>query len=112
MPLPRPRALLHGFLFSSRRNNDCGRLETTTGDVVIEVVRSWSPRGADRFYNLVTSGYFTDVRFFRIVPGFIAQFGIHGDPKVSRVWSSANILDDEVKQRNQRGTIVFAKTGR
>ena len=88
------------------------RLETTKGDFVLEVTRSWSPRGADRFYNLVTSGYFTDVRFFRIVPGFIAQFGIHGDPKVNGVWNSANIQDDEVKERNQRGTIVFAKTGR
>ena len=88
------------------------RLETTKGDVVIEVLRFWSPRGADRFYNLVTSGYFTDIAFFRIVPGFVAQFGIHGDPKVNQAWNSATIQDDEVKQRNQRATIVFAKTGR
>ena len=114
-PTPAPSVgnlLDHSSLTAKAPDEFKVRLETTTGDVVIEVVRSWSPRGADRFYNLVTSGYFTDVRFFRIVPGFIAQFGIHGDPKVSRVWSSANILDDEVKQRNQRGTIVFAKTGR
>ena len=87
------------------------RFETTKGDFVLEVLRFWSPRGADRFYNLVTSGYFTDTAFFRVLDGFVAQFGIHGDPKVSKGWSSATIQDDEVKQRNQRGTIVFAKTG-
>ena len=87
------------------------RFETTKGDFVIEVLRFWSPRGADRFYNLVTSGYFTDTAFFRVLDGFVAQFGIHGDPRVSQGWNSATIQDDEVKQRNQRGTIVFAKTG-
>ena len=87
------------------------RVETTKGDFVIEAVRFWSPHGTDRFYNLVTSGYFTDVAFFRVLDGFVAQFGIHGDPDVNRAWNSANIQDDEVKQRNQRGTIVFAKTG-
>ena len=87
------------------------RVKTTRGDFVIEVLRFWSPRGADRFYNLVRSGYFTNVAFFRVLEGFVAQFGIHGDPKVSRVWNSATIQDDPVKQRNQRGTIVFAKSG-
>ena len=87
------------------------RFTTTRGDFVLEVLRFWSPRGADRFYNLVRSGYFTDIAFFRVLDGFVAQFGIHGDPRVNRAWNSATIQDDPVKQRNQRGTIVFAKTG-
>ena len=87
------------------------RFETTNGDFVIEVFRFWSPRGADRFYNLAQSGYFTDIAFFRVLDGFVAQFGIHGDPKVNQAWRLATIQDDAVKQRNQRGSIVFAKTG-
>lgn len=87
------------------------KFETTNGDFVIEVFRPWSPRGADRFYNLAKSGYFTDIAFFRVLEGFVAQFGIHGDPKVNQAWTMATIEDDSVKERNQRGTIVFAKTG-
>ncbi len=87
------------------------KFKTTNGDFVIEVLRFWSPRGADRFYNLAKSGYFKDVAFFRVLDGFVAQFGLHGDPKVNRAWRGATIQDDEVKQRNQRGTIVFAKSG-
>lgn len=81
---------------------------TTKGKVVIEVTRSLSPNGADRFYNLVKSGYFTDIAFFRVVPGFMCQFGIHGDPAVSAKWRDANIPDDPVKGSNTRGTITYA----
>jgi len=85
--------------------------DTTKGKFTIEVKRSLSPNGADRFYNLVKSGYFTDLAFFRVVPGFMAQFGIHGDPKVSEKWREASIKDDPVKGSNTRGTITFATAG-
>jgi len=84
---------------------------TTKGKIVIEVTRSLSPNGADRFYNLVRSGYFKDLAFFRVIPGFMCQFGIHGDPAVSAKWREANIADDPVKGSNTRGTITFATAG-
>jgi len=87
------------------------RFDTTQGKFTIEVTRSLAPNGADRFYNLVRSGYFTDVAFFRVVPGFMCQFGIHGDPKVSAKWREATIPDDPVKGSNTRGTITFATAG-
>jgi peptidyl-prolyl cis-trans isomerase A (cyclophilin A) len=87
------------------------KFETTKGTFVIQVQRSYSPNGVDRFYNLVKSGYFKDVVFFRVIKGFMAQFGIHGDPKVSAKWRDANIQDDTVKGSNVRGAICFAKSG-
>jgi peptidyl-prolyl cis-trans isomerase A (cyclophilin A) len=84
---------------------------TTKGKFVVEVTRSLAPNGADRFYNLVRSGYFTDVAFFRVIPGFMCQFGIHGDPSVSAKWRDANITDDAVKGSNTRGAITFATAG-
>jgi peptidyl-prolyl cis-trans isomerase A (cyclophilin A) len=87
------------------------RLETTKGDVVLEVVREWAPRGADRFYNLVELGFYDDVAFFRVLEGFVAQFGIHGDPAVSRAWQDSSFPDDSVKQSNTRGTLTFATAG-
>ncbi len=86
------------------------KFETTKGDFVVAVTRSWSPRGADRFYNLVKIGYFQDIAFFRVIDGFMAQFGIHGDPDVNLMWKNDNIQDDPVKQSNGRGYISFAKT--
>ena len=85
--------------------------ETTKGNFTIEVTRSLAPHGADRFYNLVRSGYFKDIAFFRVIPGFMCQFGIHGDPKVSAAWRSARIPDDPVKASNVRGAITFATAG-
>jgi peptidyl-prolyl cis-trans isomerase A (cyclophilin A) len=85
--------------------------ETTRGNFAVDVLRSWSPRGVDRFYELVNSGYFTDVAFFRVLPGFVAQFGMHGDPAVNRRWSDRRIPDDQVRESNKRGTIVFATAG-
>ena len=87
------------------------QFDTTKGKITIEVTRSLAPNGADRFYNLVRSGYFTDIAFFRVVPGFMCQFGIHGDPSVSAKWRAANITDDPVKGSNTRGAITFATGG-
>ncbi len=86
------------------------KFETSKGDFVIEVQRDWAPKGADRFYNLVKNGYFTDVRFFRVIPNFMAQFGIHGDPKIAAKWDDANIQDEPVTQSNKRGMITYAKS--
>jgi peptidyl-prolyl cis-trans isomerase A (cyclophilin A) len=85
--------------------------DTTAGPFTIEVHRDWAPQGADRFYNLVKSGFFTDVRFFRVINGFMAQFGIHGDPKIAAAWRSARIQDDPVKQSNREGYVTFATAG-
>jgi peptidyl-prolyl cis-trans isomerase A (cyclophilin A) len=87
------------------------QFDTTKGKFTIEVTRALAPNGADRFYNLVRSGYFKDVAFFRVVSGFMCQFGIHGDPAVSAKWREANIPDDVVKGSNTRGTITFATAG-
>lgn len=83
--------------------------ELSKGPVVIEVNRADAPTGADRFYNLVKSGYFDGARFFRVVPGFVVQFGLAADPVVSKKWNE-QIKDDAVKQTNARGTLVFAAT--
>lgn len=87
------------------------QFNTTKGKFIVEVTRSLAPHGADRFYNLVRSGYFTDVAFFRVVPGFMCQFGISGDPNISANWRGATIPDDPVKGSNTRGTITFATAG-
>jgi len=87
------------------------QFDTTKGLVTVEVTRSLAPNGADRFYNLVRSGYFKDIAFFRVIPGFMCQFGIHGDPAVAAKWRDANITDDPVKGSNTRGTITFATAG-
>ncbi len=85
-------------------------LRTTKGDVLLEIHRDWAPNGADRFYNLVKVGYFTDIAFFRVIGGFMAQFGMHGDPNVNRVWKASTISDDAVRESNKRGFVTFAQT--
>jgi peptidyl-prolyl cis-trans isomerase A (cyclophilin A) len=87
------------------------KFDTSVGSFTIEVTRALSPNGADRFYNLAKSGFFTDVAFFRVIEGFMCQFGIHGNPKVATAWRTANIQDDPVKASNTRGMVTFAKTG-
>ncbi len=88
------------------------KFTTTKGDFVVEVHRDWAPLGADRFYNLVKMGYFNDVAFFRVIKGFMVQFGIHGDPAVNRAWRAARIQDDPTgKQSNTRGMVTFAMAG-
>jgi peptidyl-prolyl cis-trans isomerase A (cyclophilin A) len=84
------------------------RLETSKGAIVIEVHRDWSPHGADRFYNLVCAGYYDDARFFRVIKGRWAQFGINGDPQISNVWRLQTIPDDPRRESNLRGTIAYA----
>ena len=86
-------------------------LDTTKGAIVIEVRRDWAPNGADRFYELVQEGYFTNVAFFRVVSGFMAQAGISGDPALNAVWRERRIPDDPVKASNMRGTVTFATSG-
>jgi len=87
------------------------RFETTKGEILIEVFRGWSPRGADRLYNLVRAGYYSNVAFFRVIEGFMAQTGIHGDPEINRVWDNAPIKDDPVVESNLKGTVSFATAG-
>jgi len=81
------------------------RLDTSAGPVVIQVTRAWAPLGADRFYNLVKNGFYDNVRFFRVIPGFMAQGGMSGDPAIQKVWGRNNINDDPVKQSNKRGFV-------
>ena len=87
------------------------KFETSNGSFTVAVHRSWSPRGADRFYNLAKYGFFDENRFFRIVPNFIVQFGLPAEPKVSMAWRNANIKDDPVIKSNRRGTLTFATAG-
>jgi peptidyl-prolyl cis-trans isomerase A (cyclophilin A) len=85
--------------------------DTSAGTFVVEVTRDWAPHGADRFYNLVKNGFYDHARFFRVISGFMVQFGISGDPAISPVWRSAQIPPDKVKQQNRRGYITFAMAG-
>jgi len=87
------------------------RLETTKGDVVLEITREWAPRGADRFYELVQQNFYDGARFFRVVPRFVVQFGLKGDPAADAHWSRMSIPDDPVRQNNSRGTITYAMAG-
>jgi cyclophilin family peptidyl-prolyl cis-trans isomerase len=85
------------------------RLETSKGPIVIQLHRDWSPNGADRFFQLIGDGYYNDARFFRVIPRFIVQFGMNGDPATNAKWADQRIPDDPVKQSNTRGTVTFAK---
>lgn len=84
------------------------RLETSKGVILIEIHRDWAPNGVDRFYNLARAGYYDQVRFHRVIKGRWAQFGIHGDPKVSNVWRTRIIEDDPRRESNMRGTVAYA----
>jgi peptidyl-prolyl cis-trans isomerase A (cyclophilin A) len=86
-------------------------IDTSKGTFVIEVQRDWAPLGADRFYNLVKNGFYDEVRFFRVIPNFMAQFGIHGTPSIAKAWRAAQIKDDPVKESNKRGYVTFATAG-
>jgi peptidyl-prolyl cis-trans isomerase A (cyclophilin A) len=87
------------------------RFDTSKGTFVVQVHRGWAPHGADRFYNLVKNGFYNNVRFFRVISGFMVQFGINGNPAISAKWQDANIPDDPVRASNKRGTITFATAG-
>ena len=83
--------------------------KTTAGDFVVSVTRAWAPLGADRFYNLVKHGFYNDTTFFRVVPGFVVQFGLSGNPAVNAAWEKATIKDDPVTQSNHTGYLTYAK---
>jgi peptidyl-prolyl cis-trans isomerase A (cyclophilin A) len=87
------------------------KFETTAGDFVIEVEREWAPNGADRFYQLVSSGFYDDCKFFRDIPDFMVQFGINGDPNIQKNWREATIKDDPVMKSNKPGYVTFATSG-
>ncbi|MBY0503591.1 MAG: peptidylprolyl isomerase [Bryobacteraceae bacterium] len=87
------------------------RFETTAGPFTVDVQREWAPLGADRFYNLVKSGYFDGARFFRVVPGFVIQFGLNADPAVTAAWKAPSLVDDPVRRSNGRGFVTFATSG-
>lgn len=91
--------------------NFTARFHTSEGVFDVEVTRAWAPLGADRFYNLARHGFYDDSRFFRVVAGFIAQFGIPGDPTVTAAWSGRTLLDDPVTASNVRGSMAYAMTG-
>jgi cyclophilin family peptidyl-prolyl cis-trans isomerase len=83
-------------------------LETSRGTVLIEVIRSWAPRGADRFFNLARLGYYDENRVFRVNPGRWTQFGVNGDPAIAKAWRTKTFPDDPFKESNVRGTVAFA----
>jgi peptidyl-prolyl cis-trans isomerase A (cyclophilin A) len=87
------------------------RFDTSKGAFVVEVHRDWAPNGADRFYNLVKNGFYDGTRFFRVIEGFMVQFGINGEPNISASWREARIPDDPVRQSNRRGFITYAMAG-
>lgn len=87
------------------------RFETTKGPFVVEVHRDWAPNGADRFYNLVRNGFYDGARFYRVIAGFMAQFGFSGDTAIDTAWKDSSIADDPVKQSNTRGMVSFAMRG-
>ncbi|MDZ7778748.1 MAG: peptidylprolyl isomerase [Gemmatimonadota bacterium] len=109
----RPNPLLRPERFDERAPETFrARFETSAGDFVVEVHRAWAPLGADRFYNLVKSGFFDDTRVYRVVDGFVAQFGLNGDPYVNQAWKTEYLVDDPVVRENTRGRVTFAKGGR
>ena len=87
------------------------RFTTTRGPFDVQFIRAWAPRGADRVYYLVRNRYYDGVRFFRVLPGFVAQFGESGDPRIAKLWDVRTFPDDPVKQSNARGTVTFATAG-
>ena len=86
-------------------------MDTTKGPIVIEVHRDWAPRGADRFYELIGEKFYNGVKFHRVMRGFVAQFGVHKDPKIQELWRQMKMPDDPVTQKNIRGTVTFAARG-
>src|SRR5262245_39387820 len=109
--LPHPALLNPSLADEKAPEKFKARFVTTQGDFVIAVTREWAPQAADRFYNLIEIGYFTEIAFFRVINGFMAQFGISGNPQINAKWSGARIPDDPVKHPNSRGHVSFACAG-
>lgn len=112
-PAPAAKPSLEKPQSLSERAPDVYRAKfaTSKGDFVLEVHRDWAPLGADRFFNLVKYGYYNDVRFFRVVRGFMVQLGIHGKPELNGLWREQRIADDPVKKSNLRSFVSFATAG-
>jgi peptidyl-prolyl cis-trans isomerase A (cyclophilin A) len=111
---PAVNPLLHPETLKARAPEEFTvKFTTTAGDFVVTVHRAWAPLGADRFYNLVRSRFFTNAAFFRVLPGFIVQFGLNPDPKVNSAFDNAYIKDDPMKPgiSNKLGTLVYAQGG-
>jgi peptidyl-prolyl cis-trans isomerase A (cyclophilin A) len=109
---PIPDAWLHPETATETAPDEfTATFQTTKGVFVIRVHRGWAPHGADRFYNLVRIGYYTDIAFFRAIDGFMVQFGIHGEPRVNTAWREARLPDDPSRETNREGTITFANSG-
>src|SRR5467141_5004401 len=105
------RALLRAALLKDKAPDTFQvKVATTRGDFMVTVNRAWAPIGADRFYNLVKHRFYDNASFFRVVPGFVVQFGINAYPPVSAAWEKANIQDEPVTQTNKRGYLTYAKT--
>ncbi len=110
-PQPNPVLLHPASLHANAPTSYRARFVTTKGAFVVTVHRAWAPRGADRFFNLVRNGFYDGERIFRVVPGFVVQWGISAYPKVSAAWQNADIQDDPVRHSNTPGTITFATAG-
>ncbi len=111
-PVPAPRALLNPSLLKAKAPEVFkAKFTTTKGDFVVEAHRAWAPLGADRFYNLVKNGFFTNAAFFRVLPSFMVQFGLSAWPNVNNAWDKAKIQDDPVKESNKTGYVTFATAG-
>ena len=107
------RALLHPALLKEKAPETFAvKFETTRGDFIVNVTRAWAPVGADRFYNLIKHHFYDNMVVYRVVPGFVVQFGISSYPAVAAAWSDANIKDDPVTQSNKRGYVTYAKSSR
>ena len=110
---PAPNRLLNPATLTAKApDNFKVKFDTTKGVVRIELHRGWAPKGVDRFYNMTRNGFFTGARFFRVVPNFMAQFGINGDPKVNDAWENARLADDPPNGKsNMRGILTYGTTG-
>ena len=110
-PAPRLSLMVPSAMTEQAPATFKAKFTTTKGDFVVEVTRAWAPLGADRFYNLVKNHFFDGAAFFRVLPGFVVQFGISANPEISRVWASAYVKDDRVTQSNLEGYLTFATSG-
>ncbi|HEY6268805.1 MAG TPA: peptidylprolyl isomerase [Candidatus Acidoferrum sp.] len=106
------RALLRAAMLKDKAPDTFQvKFTTTRGDFTVTVHRGWAPIGADRFYNLVKHHFYDNASFFRVVPGFVVQFGLSAYPPVNAAWKKADLLDDPVTQSNKKGYLTFATAG-
>jgi len=106
------RAPTNAFWSTRAPDTVTADIQTSRGTITVELPRDWAPHGVDRFYNLARAGYFDDSRVYRVIDGFIAQFGLAGDPAIARVWSQERVAPDPRRVANARGTVSFAQLTR